>query len=129
MQFIIIDDEPINHLISKMLLSEMLDCREITSFTNGADALRFLQHDFNCNSGQPTVLLLDLNMPIISGWDFLELFDLYKQGLKNSVKIYILSSSIDPGDRNKAMANPNVISFLSKPLTEQLIKDNFYNYK
>jgi CheY-like chemotaxis protein len=126
MQFIIIDDEDVNLFISKKLISETLGIQDIKTFSSGADALRFLQNDFVYSTARPTVLLLDLNMPVISGWDFLDFFSQYKEELKNNVHVYILSSSIDPRDKAKALSNPNVISFITKPITKDVIRENFF---
>jgi CheY-like chemotaxis protein len=69
---------------------------------------------------KPTVLLLDINMPLMSGWEFLERFDNMKDEVKNLFRIYILSSSVDPRDKQRSYANKNVKAFLVKPL----VKDN-----
>jgi CheY-like chemotaxis protein len=72
-------------------------------------------------------VFLDLNMPGISGWDFLDFFSHFDNNVKSCVHIYIVSSSIDPADKTKALTHPNVISFISKPLTKAFIAENFCN--
>jgi CheY-like chemotaxis protein len=68
------------------------------------------------------LLLLDINMPIMSGWEFLEMFDNLDFEVKDRVKICILSSSIDERDKVRSYANKNVLEFLVKPLTDKDIQ-------
>ncbi|MEO8087976.1 MAG: hypothetical protein ABI763_14220 [Bacteroidota bacterium] len=60
------------------------------------------------------ILFLDINMP---GWDFLDNFDNLTEKIKNKIIIYMLSSSIDPSDKQKALENKNVVRYLEKPLS------------
>jgi len=122
MKFIVVDDEEINLFLTTRLLSKVLKVDDVQTFQEAGEALRFLQ---NCNSCETVSLFLDLNMPVISGWDFLEFFDQFDDSLKSRVHIYILSSSVDPMDKARAFANANVISFISKPLTAAFLSENF----
>ena len=63
-----------------------------------------------------TILLLDINIPQMTGWQFLEWFDNAPADIKNSITIYMVSSSIDPGDIERANTNPYIKEFLIKPL-------------
>lgn len=127
MQFIIIDDEDITLFISKKIIGETLGLTDLKTFSNGATALQFLQERFINHPYQPAIILLDLNMPVISGWDFLELFGEIKEELRKNVHVYVVSSSIDPRDKNKALSDPNVISYITKPLTKDIVRNYFFN--
>ena len=65
------------------------------------------------------LVLLDINMPSMSGWEFLEMFDNLDYDVKERVRICILSSSIDDRDRERSYSNKNVADFLVKPLTDK----------
>ena len=65
--------------------------------------------------------LLDLNMPLMSGWEFLELFNNEKYSIFRDIPIIVLSSTIDPEDINKSKSYPNVIDFLPKPITSETL--------
>jgi CheY-like chemotaxis protein len=60
-------------------------------------------------------------MPIWSGWDFVEHFDKLDENIKNRFKIYMLSSSIDNNDKQRAMDNKNVVDYIEKPLTKEKV--------
>jgi response regulator RpfG family c-di-GMP phosphodiesterase len=122
MQFVVVDDEEIDLFIAKRLLNEQFGVNDIHTFQKGGEALRFLK----CYDEDQTItVLLDLNMPVVSGWDFLEFFNQFEDSLKSRVHIYLLTSSVHPADRIRAFSNPNVIAFISKPLTRAFIKENF----
>ena len=122
MKFIVVDDDEINLIITKVLLSKVLKATEVQTFNNAEEGLRFLTE---YNGEEKLTLFLDLNMPILSGWDFLEYFRKFDSKVKAMVQIYILSSSVDPWDRTKASAYPDVVSFVSKPLTAVFLTENF----
>jgi two-component system, chemotaxis family, chemotaxis protein CheY len=125
MKFIVIDDDEISLLIARRLLADVLRVTNIETFDRAGEALRFLQRDNGCET---ISVLLDLNMPVISGWDFLDFFNQFQDSLKNRVHIYVVTSSANPADRLKAFTHPNVICFISKPLTRTVIKETFGDY-
>lgn len=120
--FIFVDDEEINNLICRMTVEVTLGKKgTTTSFVNPALAIEHLKMFKPRDPGVPTVLLLDINMPVISGWEFLERFDNLPETIKESIRIYILSSSVDQRDRERSYANKNVIDFLVKPLSKDTV--------
>lgn len=120
-RFIAIDDDSVNNMISKLTIEMVSGKSEVVTFTNPAQGFDFIVNEYGGNHDQPhTVLLLDINMPVMSGWEFLERFDNMKAEVKKLFKIYILSSSVDPRDKQRSYANKNVKGFLVKPL----VKDN-----
>ncbi len=121
-QFILIDDDPMNNLICKLTIEMTFGQSDVKAFVNPEVALNYIQTDF-ANLGDTTgLLLLDINMPIMSGWEFLEMFDNLSFELKERIKICILSSSIDERDKERSYANKNVLDFLVKPLTDKDIQ-------
>ena len=94
---------------------------EILTFTEGASCLDYIQKTYTADHDRThTILLLDINMPVMSGWEFLERFDNLSNDVKDLFKIYILSSSVDERDKQRSYANKNVSAFMVKPL----VKDN-----
>jgi len=121
MRFIAIDDDPVNNLICKLTIEMVASTPEIVTFTEGTRCLEYIHNTYTANQDRTdTILLLDLNMPVMSGWEFLELFDHLTDEVKKVFKIYILSSSVDPRDQQRSYANKNVSAFMVKPL----VKDN-----
>ena len=122
-QFILIDDDPMNNFICKLTIEMTLGQTEVKAFVNPENGLEYIQSEFsNPDKDDSALLLLDINMPIMSGWEFLEMFDNLNFEVKDRIKVCILSSSIDERDKERSYANKNVIEFLVKPLTDKDIQ-------
>jgi CheY-like chemotaxis protein len=120
-RFIAIDDDPVNNMICKLTIEMVAGKPEIVTFTNPSLGLDYIMSEYSAkHSQQQAVLLLDINMPVMSGWEFLERFDNLTDDVKKLFKIFILSSSVDPRDKQRSYANKNVEAFMVKPL----VKDN-----
>lgn len=114
----LVDDDPINNLINKHLLSRLGNCKNIQDFEEGQDALSKLQE---IPISKRLLILLDINMPVLNGWEFLNRYaELYS--FRND-KIVILSSSIDSHDRQIATNYHFISGFLEKPLRIEKIPD------
>ncbi len=118
-QFVLIDDDPMNNLICKLTIEMTLGQTDVRAFVNPENALEFFQNEFATHTGYLALLLLDIHMPSMSGWEFLEMFDNLSFEVKDRVRVCILSSSIDDRDKERSYANKNVFDFLVKPLTDK----------
>ncbi|MFY0483920.1 response regulator [Flavobacterium sp. PLA-1-15] len=122
---ICVDDDPIALLLSKLVISKANFASQIVTCVNGEEAVKYLENpetiEENSNSEQPLLILLDLNMPVMDGWEFLEQFSSKLQDIYNSTKIILLSSSIDPNDIKKSKDFSMVVDFLPKPLTKEML--------
>jgi CheY-like chemotaxis protein len=120
-KFILVDDDDFTNILHDIVLKDTLgDEVDIETFTEAEKGLEFIQKNYGKSSGR-TVLFLDINMPKISGWEFLARYEAFSEAIKAPVNIYIVSSSFDRRDRDKAEANKNVKGFISKPLTTEVI--------
>ena len=108
---LIIDDDPINNLICEKILHIKGISSNSFSFTSAAKALEFLAE---VEGQSPSAILLDLNLPEVDGWQFLEKF----QSLNIKTPIFILTSSIDPRDKNRSETYKDVKGFFTKPLID-----------
>jgi CheY-like chemotaxis protein len=123
-RFIAIDDDPVNNMICKLTIEMVAGKPEIVTFTNPALGFDYIVKEYATASDQKqTVLLLDINMPVMSGWEFLERFDNLNDDLKKRFRIFILSSSVDPRDKQRSYANKNVKEFMVKPLVKDNVTD------
>ncbi len=118
----IIDDDPIFIYGIKRIMKEIDFCDEIIVYTNGESALNELGSWVQEGKKLPGVILLDLNMPIMDGWEFLDDFVKIPTHKQDHLSLYILSSSINPGDIEKAKNYPLVNNFISKPVTISNLK-------
>jgi CheY-like chemotaxis protein len=120
--FIIDDDEIFIFLTKKMIKSTDL-LVQIKTFADGEEAIDYMKIIANNKELLPDIILLDLNMPILDGWGFLEEFELLEYKIEKSISIYISSSSISPFDVERAKSNSLVSDFLIKPYGENKIKE------
>ena len=105
---IIIDDESLNNLVSEMFIKLHFPYAEIQSFTSIVAGLDYLSQEYPVPSDQRSVILLDINMPLLSGWDALRAFENFSDTIKNKFSIYLSTSSIAFEDKQKAKENPSV---------------------
>ena len=124
-----VDDDPITLMLSKMVIERCSFSKEIVTAQNGEEALNYFDELLLNNLGAeikryPTLIFLDLNMPIMGGWEFLDLFS-KTQYVSNfeMTKVIVLSSTIDPSDIEKSKKYPMVVDFVSKPITKKLLED------
>ena len=116
----IIDDDPIYIFGVKKLIEIANFCESFLIFRNGEEAIINLNKIIQSGEKIPEVILLDLNMPIMDGWQFLDEF--VKIETPKLITVYIVSSSIDPRDKDRAKQYENVSNFIVKPITIQSLK-------
>jgi CheY-like chemotaxis protein len=122
-KLVIIDDDPIDHFLIKHILRGH-DYFDTTTYTiYGSLVLDYIEENKANPDKLPDVILLDLNMPVFSGWDFLERMQSLSAGIRKNIKVHVLSSSIRPTDREMAEHYPFVRSFISKPLEPKMIEN------
>ncbi len=118
-----VDDDPITLMLCKKVINKASFSNEIITAKNGEEALHYFDELKQNNEKKvPQLIFLDLNMPIMGGWEFLDSFNNENYSNFNSVKIIILSSTIDPEDLKKAEKYPAVIDFLPKPITTSMLE-------
>ena len=115
---ILVDDDSLTNYINKTILKRCLPGVEITEFSDTYKALNFLR--FHAEKGETEFLiLLDINMPDLTGWEVLEAIE---RGFPElDAKVVMLTSSIDQADREKAFTYERVISFVSKPIDNEKV--------
>ncbi|MBF4472848.1 response regulator [Flavobacterium sp. HJJ] len=115
-----IDDDPITLMLFKKVVQKASFAKEIIYAYNGQEAITLIENIKNEDT-KPQLLFLDLNMPVMGGWEFLDLFNDSDYYLSNNTKVVILTSTIDPEDIKKSKSYSNVIEFLSKPITVEML--------
>jgi CheY-like chemotaxis protein len=120
-----IDDDPITLMLCKKAMQKVDFAEEITTFQSGEDAISFFHNNSNSpnNSSIPELIFLDLNMPVMSGWEFLDIYLNRDYHLIFKTNIIVLSSTIDPKDIEKSKSYPMVVNFLSKPINKEILLD------
>jgi CheY-like chemotaxis protein len=113
---IIDDDHVFTYVLSKQM--KLVNFSNSTMiFHNGLEALKYLKPILESPEALPSVILLDLNMPVLDGWQFLDEFT--KLTPQKKITVYIVSSSIDAADHARALKYKAVSNFYIKPVTEK----------
>jgi len=124
-----VDDDPITLMLCKMVIAKSAFAKEIVTAQNGEEAINYFDELKLNNLGAditkyPGLIFLDLNMPVMGGWEFLDHFSQVSYApLFPKTKVLVLSSTIDPKDIEKSKTYPMVIDFLSKPITKEMLND------
>lgn len=113
----IVDDDAIYQIIANKLINKSEMFSAVSSFKNGKDALDGLLNTLQKKIELPDIILLDINMPIMDGWEFMEEMGLLQPKFNKQIIVYIVSSSIAVEDKNKSKSHENILGYLSKPIT------------
>lgn len=115
----IIDDDPIFVYSTKRIMKEVNFSEEVIVYNNGQDAIEGLQELINEGKKIPPVIFLDLNMPIMNGWEFLDEFTQIPNHNRGDVTIYVISSSVDPRDLEKIKTYNVINNYILKPVVRE----------
>ena len=116
----VVDDDEIFHFIIKKMLGHQSNHLVVTSFLCAEEALEQLSR-----APQPTLpslIILDMNMQRMNGWDFIEAYRGLKTSFKNTIPIIMCSSSVDVRDMQKVQHTPELMAYITKPLDKNKLK-------
>jgi two-component system, chemotaxis family, chemotaxis protein CheY len=114
----VVDDDKIFQFTASKTITATGLAKKVLQFENGEDALAYLKDNYNDAERLPDYIFLDINMPFMDGWMFLDDYSALK-GLAKSITIFMLSSSIDPRDVARATNNEHVAEYVVKPVTKE----------
>ena len=120
----VIDDDPQFQYITKRMIDKVLENHQILQFNDGAQAIEFIGGNLSIPSKLPQLIFLDINMPNVSGWQFVEQLSLIADKSYHPV-IYMVSSSTDMEDMDRAATYKKLKGYLVKPLTIPELKRVF----
>jgi response regulator RpfG family c-di-GMP phosphodiesterase len=115
---LLIDDNYIDNFITTKMLEGSSFAKEVIAMQSPEAAIEALR----LGTVTPDVIFLDIRMPIMSGFEFLEEYDKLSI-VKDNIKIFMLSSSLDPRDIKQSIVNKHVIQFIHKPITAKALDD------
>ncbi|RJE73008.1 MULTISPECIES: response regulator [Reichenbachiella] len=121
---VIDDDQVFQLIIKKQIEMKNFEC-EILSFFNGQEAYDFFKENVDQADVLPDLVMLDVNMPVKNGWDFLQDYQTLPSEMRSKIKLYMVTSSVIQSDIDKANDNENIISFVSKPITNEKLEEVF----
>ncbi len=124
---LLVDDDDMTNFYNKKMIEKVgFKGVDIKVVINGREALDFLEKkgDFeNDQTAPPGIIFLDINMPGMNGWEFLEGYHQIPQSKKADIVIAMLTTSLNPDDEQRAAENEYIHDFYSKPLSPEMIRD------
>jgi len=126
-----IDDDQITLVLCDLVIKKAGFAKEVVTAMNGKEGLTYFSNFFSKNNPDkqdpPKIIFLDLNMPVMNGWDFLEDYLMKYSDRLPDTKVVIISSTVNPEDFSRANRYDMVIDFISKPLTTEGLRDLMEN--
>jgi CheY-like chemotaxis protein len=116
---LLIDDNYIDNFVTRRILEGGNFAEEVIVSQSAADAIDSLR----AGSVKPDVIFLDIRMPVMGGFEFLQEYDKLEIDGKKAIKIFMLSSSLDPTDLKKSSNNKYITQFIHKPITQKILDD------
>lgn len=124
---LLIDDDEIFTFMTKRIIEKTNLAEQIKIFENGKEAIDFLTSVSGKPELLPEIIFLDLSMPIMDGWGFLEEYILLKPKFGKKITLYIISSSVSPKDHERAKSYSEVSDFIIKPMSKEKFIDIIKN--
>lgn len=118
----LVDDNEIDNIINEKIIEASSFAENVLVFQTGQDALEYLQSHQEESSDLPEIVFLDINMPMMDGFQFLEDFEKFSDNVLEKCKIIMLSSSISPKDIDRAASSRYVKKYLNKPLNKRYLE-------
>ena len=115
----IIDDDKIYRFTTEKYIQMLRLASKVMTYGDGEEAIGYLKENHHDPEKLPDIIFLDLNMPIMDGWDFIEEYVKLRPQLAKQIIVYMVSSSIDERDKYRALQISEVTDFIIKPITEE----------
>lgn len=133
LNFMLVDDNKVDLFVNQKIIEKVDSTSNIKSFTSAVSAinyLKILESSPRCQTiFAPDVILLDINMPKLNGFQFINEFNKLKIEKKNKIKIYMLTSSTNMDDVKKAKSQRSCVGFINKPLTAHTMTEILCQFK
>ncbi len=122
----LIDDDALVNFLNQEIIKDSHPDKKVRSFESATEALEVIKEMLNTSDSKlPQLILLDINMPVMDGWEFLDIFDQLPENKTKDCKIIMHTSSIDPRDIEKAKTYKAVVDYMTKPLNLQSLSKIF----
>jgi CheY-like chemotaxis protein len=120
---LLIDDDRATNFLNKLVIEKLCLTKEICVVENGREALEFLKSGIEGKHPQPDLIFLDINIPIMNGWEFLEAYRKLSMNQRGKIIIIMLTTSLNPEDQTKAENMKEVSGFRKKPLSMHVVNE------
>jgi CheY-like chemotaxis protein len=120
---LLIDDNQPTNFFHELVVKKADCAKECIAFQSGIEALEYLKTRVNGDYPQPDLIFLDINMPAMNGWEFLEEYNQLDKNQQGKVVVVMLTTSINPDDKEKASSIVEISGFMNKPLTVEMLNE------
>lgn len=117
----LIDDDRIYQFTAKRIIELVNPTQKVLAFFNGKEAIDFFNQPTASVVSLPDIIFLDINMPVMNGWEFLEDYNAIKHKFPKNIAIYMVSSSIDENDRLRSKSF-GVTDYIEKPINQHMMR-------
>ena len=121
----IIDDDRVFQKITWMKITRKKYARKVLMFSDGDQAIRFIEGNADNLDELPDIILLDLNMPVMDGWDFMNAFVKIRPRIGKKITIFVATSSVNPEDQRRATEVSAVTDYVIKPISDDSLNRLF----
>ncbi|MEM9326341.1 MAG: response regulator [Bacteroidota bacterium] len=126
---LLVDDSEADNYFHSLVIEKSACVEKVVAKDSGPAALEYLKStDINGDYPQPDIIFLDINMPGMDGWTFLDEYDQLLDKQKGVIVVVMLTTSRNPDDKEKANDIPDVADFRTKPLTDSMLKEIVKRY-
>ena len=122
LSFIVIDDSELDCFVARKIIEHTDKNLLVKSYLNGRDVIDQIRADFDKRDMPLTIILLDLRMPVMNGFQFVDEFEKFPLDIKRKYQIHILSSSKNTNDLYRILTYDTVISIIDKPFTREKLQ-------
>jgi CheY-like chemotaxis protein len=127
LHILLVDDDRIYQFAARKTIEATGFAESILTYSNGEEAINYLKSNVKDNQSLPDVIFLDVNMPIMNGWEFLDEYSHLKGELAKKVIIYVVSSSVDEYDVSKSRQYDTVKGYIVKPVLREKFRQILSN--
>ncbi len=118
----VVDDDEIFQFTMNLSLTSISSVGKVRIFDDGLEAIDFMLDNINEQQELPDIIFLDINMPVMDGFQFMEEYIKIKPKVGKKITIYMVSSSVDPVDIEKAKLISDISDYIIKPIKQDQLK-------
>ena len=119
----IIDDDPVNNMLCCKIIQQTIPGAAVKTFTLPEKGLEHILATYSAADAKKAILFLDINMPHLTGWEVLDRMNYFPEEVKERLRIFMLSSSVAPDDKERADRAPLVTGYMAKPLSRVKLQE------
>ncbi|MBO6606677.1 response regulator [Psychroserpens sp.] len=120
---LLIDDDEATNFLHKILIDKEGYTEKCVAVQSGKEALDYLKSKEDGEQPQPELIFLDINMPVMNGWEFLEAYNKLDSEQQGHIVVVMLTTSLNPDDKDKAATIDSIAAFRNKPLTIEMVNE------